>query len=71
MTEEPMLTLRLSSSDHFQCSLCDEEKFEGKFAVSASMYDLLASFEDHVKTWHTDKNFSQAAMRIVKEATKD
>jgi hypothetical protein len=53
MTKEPTLTFRLSVSDHFQCSQCDEGKFEGRFAVSTTMYDLLASFEDHVTRWHT------------------
>jgi hypothetical protein len=35
------------------------------------MHDLLFSFEDHVKMWHTDEDFSQAAARIVREATRD
>jgi hypothetical protein len=46
------MTFRLSVSDHFQCSLCEEGKFEGRFALPMTMYDLLSSFEDHVTRWH-------------------
>ena len=69
---EPILELRLSRPDSLHCSFCRVHGLEGMFVATGTVSDLVAAFEDHVQQFHADgEDFSQAAARIVREATKD
>jgi hypothetical protein len=70
---EPILELRLSNPKSFHCSFCRVHGLEGMFVATGegTVSDLVAAFEDHVQQFHTaGEDFSQAAARIVREATE-
>jgi hypothetical protein len=70
--KEAVLEYRLSRPDSFHCSLCGHRQDEGAFVASGDVKDLLDSFSNHVASYHpTGEDFSQAAARIVREATED
>jgi len=72
MAKEPILTFILSKPDKFHCSFCGHGPDEGAFTLDGHVRDLIAAFEAHVERYHPKgEDFSQAAARIVREATED
>ena len=73
--QEPTLEFRLSSPNEFSCSLCrgdgTRKKGEGSFTVIGDLHELVMAFRAHVGRYHTKEDASQAAVRVVREATKD
>jgi len=68
---EPILEFMLSRPKLFHCSFCRVKGLEGVFTITGTVPDLIAAFEDHVQQFHAEgEDFSQAAARIVKEATE-
>lgn len=73
MAKEP--TLRIVSHDPlvFQCTACGL-KYDGEDATFGATKLLALAFMKHITEKHKDslrEDFSQAAARIVREATKD
>jgi len=68
--KEAVLEYRLSSPNSFHCSLCGHGLDEGTFVTSGRVGDLIAAFREHVGREHTKEDASQAAVRVVREATK-
>jgi hypothetical protein len=69
--EEPVLEFRLSNPYSFYCSSCKKMPNEVTFGASGDVDSLLDSFSRHVASLHpSDEDFSQAAARIVREATE-
>jgi hypothetical protein len=72
MPKEPILTFKLSRPGKFHCSSCRDVAEEGAFTLEGRLQDLIDAFKTHVKHYHSKgEDFSQAAARIVRQATKD
>lgn len=70
MAKEPMLIFRLSKPEYFKCSLCKEGTTQGMFGTLEPVSRLIDDFREHVAAFHpAGEDFSQAAVRIVREAT--
>jgi hypothetical protein len=68
---EPILEFRLSRPGSFHCSFCGHRQDEGAFDIRGDVADLLEAFKAHIERFHpAGEDFSQAAARIVREATE-
>jgi hypothetical protein len=71
MAKEPVLEFRLSRPTLFHCSSCGNHQDEGAFVPRGEIEQLIEAFADHVRRYHSaGEDFSQAAARIVREATE-
>jgi hypothetical protein len=72
MAKEPILTFVLSKPDKFHCSFCGHGPSEGAFSIDTDVSELIEAFKEHVQTHHPKgEDFSQAAARIVRQATEN
>jgi hypothetical protein len=69
MAKEPVLTFRLPHPEKFHCSACPDIGDQGSFTLDGRISDLIDAFREHVRKYHGE-DFSQAAVRIVREATE-
>jgi hypothetical protein len=70
--KEAILEFRFSRPNQFHCSFCGNRPLESTFATIGDVAELVAAFKAHVERYHPQgEDFSQAAARIVREATKD
>lgn len=69
---EPVLEFRLSKPEQFHCSFCGHAPDEGAFVARGEIEELVKAFKSHVEEHHPKgEDFSQAAARIVREATEN
>jgi hypothetical protein len=67
---EPILQYRTSRPGSFHCSLCGNRQDEGAFVITGDIAALIDAFEEHAERFHPQgEDFSQAAARIVRDAT--